>query len=248
MGFFSWVKEKTSQAVGWVKEKSEQVVNWTREKIQEVKEATISVVENIGETLVRWGNKITDTVKKPNIYTLEQTDVEAGQKAIDTIERHFPSGIKETLETQSGEQRIETFHELAQDAISDMQLDETNLDIQIVPPRTEEEKAVLGYFSNKDNTLYINAEFIVCDNLELAKEQVYTIYHELMHARQWAAVCSWASTPPGDTLGYSKDKILEYVNNFAYYIQPEWDREAYRCQPIETSAYGFETELKNRTN
>ena len=250
MGLFSWIKEKTSQAANWVKEKGKQVANWTKELVQEVKEITQPYVEKLGDTFIRWGDRIKNGFKKPKPkdYSPEITDIKAAQRAKQTIERKFPNGIRETLQEQNEVERIETFQDLAQEAIIDLQLDKTNLEVQIVPPQTEEEMSVFGYFSRTDNTLFINAEFIVSDDMDLAKEQVYTIYHELMHARQWAAVCAWASTPPGDTLGYSVDQILEFANNFAHYISPREGYEIYRFQPVENGAFGFESKLKEETN
>ena len=247
MGLFSWFGEKLQSGCDWVKGKCESVVNFTKEKIQEVKEKTAIAVERIGEKVERWGTKIKEFVKpksKKKPYSPEPTDIEAIERAKHTIVEHFPDGIVNTLENLNETQRIDTFQNFVQDAIVDLNLDKTNLDVQIVPPETEEEMSVYGYFSRKDNTLFINAEFIVCDNLELVKEQVFTVYHELMHARQWAAVCAWASTPQGDTFGYSVNRILEYANNYGHYISPRVDRELYRWQPLERDAFGFESKLK----
>lgn len=247
MSFFSWCKEKVRSGYDWAKGKVEQAVNWTKETIQEVKEKTAIVVERIGEKVERWGTKIREFVKPKSAkkpYVPEHTDIKVIERAKDTIDQHFQNGIEDTLVNMNEKQRIETFQNFVQDAIIDLNLDKTHLDVQIVPPETEEEMSVFGYFSRTDNTLFINAEFIVCDNIELAKEQVFTIYHELMHARQWAAVCAWASTPQGDTFGYSVNRILEYANNFADYVSPGEDRERYRNQPLERDAYGFETKLK----
>ena len=247
MGLFSWCKEKIRSGCDWAKGKFEQAVNWTKEKIQEVKEKTAIIVERIGEKVERWGTKIKEFVKPKSAkkpYLPEPTEIEAIGRAKDTIGQHFPNGIEDTLTNMNESQRIETFQNFVQDAIVDLNLDKTNLNVQIVSPETEEEMSVFGYFSRSDNTLFVNAEFIVCDNLELAKEQVFTVYHELLHARQWAAVCAWASTPQGDTFGYSVNRILEYANNYGHYTSPIEDRERYREQPLERDAYGFESKLK----
>lgn len=233
------------------KEKVQQGYNWTKEKIREVKEFVVApIVERIGERVQEWGSKIRDLSNrirnKTKISPLEPTDLEAIERANGTINRHFPNGIKGTLEEMSEEQRIDAFNEFVNDAITDLRLDNTNIDVQIVLPETEEEASVFGYFSREDNTLFINAGLIICDNIEFAEEQVYTVYHELMHARQWAAVCAWASTPQGDTMGYSMDRILEYANNFAHYTSPRDNYERYRNQPLERDAYAYEQKLKEQ--
>lgn len=248
MSLFSRIGEGLQQACNWTKEKVRQGYEWTKEKFKEFKEFVAPTVERIGERVQEWGKKLSDLGnrigKKESKRILEPTDLEAAERAKETINEHFPYGIEATLEKLSEEERIDKFKELAQSAIEDLGLDKTDLDVQIEIPETEEQASVFGYFSRRQNTLFINAGFIVCDNLELVKEQVYTIYHELMHARQWAAICAWASTPQGDTMGYSVDRILEYANNYAHYTSPNENYERYRNQSLERDAYAFESELK----
>ena len=63
--------------------------------------------------------------------------------------------------------------------------------------------------------------------------RIYTIFHELIHARQYEAALT------RNDHGYSREQCLEWAYNFRNYIDPEENDEAYRKQPLERDAYGF---------
>jgi hypothetical protein len=72
----------------------------------------------------------------------------------------------------------------------------------------------------------------------LIEEQIYTIFHELKHARQWAAVLGEKD------YGYSDELLQKWGENMQNYIPPYESDEAYRKQPMELDTFGFESILK----
>lgn len=235
--------------LSYIKEKAKQFCSWTKERIHDIKIACAEVVSYVAEKAQRWANHvIEENMDWFNVEADVYIDADTIETAKNRIVSSFPNGITETIANQSEEERIKTYQEFAIEAAKDMGLDQIVEDIVFYTPQTEEEMSQFGFFSRHNNNLYINMAFIVCDNVELGTEQVFTIYHELEHARQWAAVCACYSTPPGETFGYPKEKVLEYANNFVYYVTPDENYEDYKTQPVERDAYAFEDELKNFEN
>ena len=99
-----------------------------------------------------------------------------------------------------------------------------------------------GYYSHSDRSLHINAALILSGKPQLIEEQVYTIFHELKHARQWAAVEGKLNDVKD--YGYSDEQIRIWAENFDHYIPISVSDELYRKQPVESDAFGFETILK----
>ena len=64
-----------------------------------------------------------------------------------------------------------------------------------------------------------------------------------MHAAQWKAVKDIAQG--GDGMGYSKERIMEWAENFENYIRSEADSEGYRGQPLERDSFGLEWRMKH---
>ena len=110
----------------------------------------------------------------------------------------------------------------------------------IVYPTTEEEnmKYGCGFYNRKDNLLCINGVYLYSGDTELIKEQIFTIFHELKHARQWAAI------EDRKDYGYSEELIQVWEQNMRNYISPYESDEAYRKQPVELDTFGFEERLK----
>ncbi len=97
------------------------------------------------------------------------------------------------------------------------------------------------YFSEKD-TVVINERRIkskVIKNAE-AKEIIGTLCHELYHAFQFKAILNPAK------YGISKTRAKIWKKNYAKYISHEESYQKYRSQPIESTAYKFESAIKDK--
>ena len=169
-------------------------------------------------------------------YRPEKPDIELSQKCKDYLSDTFPDGIKEKLRDMSGEERIDFFYMVEQKA-------EEIMDVHVDTVRfyqTDEKPYCYncGSYCHDDNSIRINANFIVCDDLSLVEEQIYTIFHELKHARQWSAVLGEKD------YGYSKDQLVLWAENFNTYIPAAISDEDYRKQPVVKDTFGFEAILK----
>ena len=108
--------------------------------------------------------------------------------------------------------------------------------------------SLCGGYRHRDNSLRLNLAMIVSDEPELFREQVSTIFHELVHARQHEAVFALANGKPYEEYGYSVEDLQVMANNFLNYITPGENYEAYTKQPVEAEAYWFEEQIKPSFN
>ncbi len=173
-------------------------------------------------------------------YHPEKPDVEIGLKCKEYISEVFPNGIKEKVQNISHEELLELFNQIEKDAeqILDVKIDTVDF------YSTEEQPACgyCGFYNQADKSFHINAAFVLSGNPVLIEEQVYTIFHELKHARQWAAVEGKLN---GDKdYGYSDEQIRIWAENFNHYIPTFVSDELYRKQPVEMDAFGFELIVK----
>ena len=252
MGFWSSVTSAVRRGCDWVKDKyqdlkekgreicdrvADRISDWTdraERKYEEVK-------EKIKQTYHETKEKVKDAIKGWQVrsthpgYVPTKPDQEAARKAKDYLDSKFRRGVKETLQDMTSWERVETIKDVVNQAseILNVKVD----DIELYAP-DEFNQGTCGYFNREDNTLHINAYMITCDRAELVEEQVYTVFHELMHARQFAAV-----TGKKD-YGYPPETLLDWAQNFKNYISPGESDEGYRHQPLERDAFGFEAILK----
>lgn len=173
-------------------------------------------------------------------YHPEKPDVEVALKCKEYLFDFFPNGINEKIQNMSPEELLELFKQIEKDAeqILDVQID--NVDYY----STSEQPACgyCGFYNRTDNSFHINAAFILSGQPELIEEQVYTIFHELKHARQWAAI---EGKLKGDKdYGYSDEQIRIWAENLKHYIPIFVSDELYRKQPVEMDAFGFELIIK----
>lgn len=99
-----------------------------------------------------------------------------------------------------------------------------------------------GLYSFSADTIAINALHIQKQPMSLieAKELLGTICHETYHAFQHRAIVH------PSRYGISKADAKIWKINFANYISPEQNPERYLYQPVEMSAYVFESAIIKR--
>lgn len=171
-----------------------------------------------------------------NKYRPEKPDVIVAQQCRDYLSETFPNGIKEKVGQMSQEELMELFKDIESNAESLL-----GVHVDVVDFYTSEEQPICGYcgyYSQSDNSLHVNAALLLSGNVDLIEEQVYTIFHELKHARQWAAVMGTAD------YGYSDELLRSWAENMQSYIPPYEGDEVYRKQPLELDTFGFESILK----
>lgn len=168
-------------------------------------------------------------------YRPEEPDIEAALRCREYLAEVFPDGISEKLRDMSKEEVAELFREIVAKGQEIMDVELENVDFY----STEEPPACdySGYYRHFDKSLHINMEFVFSGDPKLMEAQVYTIFHELKHARQWAAIKGWYCG--SKDYGYSNEQIRIWAENLQHYI-PNWvSDELYRKQPVEDDAYGY---------
>ena len=217
------VKEKARDLCDRVSTRLEEWKDKAKQKYEEVK---VKVKDKIREFEVRW--KHPGSVPSP-------PDQKAARRSKEYLDTRFRNGVEETLRNQSPTERVDTMQEVVREASEILDVKVSR--VEYYEP-DKEHCGTCGFFDRTDNSLHLNAYMVTSDHAELAAEQVYTIFHELIHARQWAAV-----TGKKD-YGYSAETLLEWANNFKHYIPPTESDRDYRRQPLERDAFGFEAIIK----
>lgn len=169
-------------------------------------------------------------------YSPEKPDIECALKCKEYLDTMFPEGIREKVSKMSKEERLRLFAQIEKDVegLLDVNIDSVDFYTDANPP----ENMYCGYYRHEDNSFHINADFIQSSDSELIEEQIFTIFHELKHARQWQAVLN------EHDYGYSKELLCSWAENFQNYIPPCISDELYRKQPVEMDTFGFESFLK----
>ena len=173
-------------------------------------------------------------------YRPEKPDVEMALRCKEYLSQVFPNGINERTQNMSKEELLSLFESMITDAQQLMDVNVGTVDFYSTdePPTC----GYCGYYSHSDRSLHINVAFILSGESKLIEEQVFTIFHELKHARQWAAVEGRLNG--AKDYGYSDEQIRIWAENFNHYIPTCISDELYRKQPVEFDAFGFETILK----
>lgn len=112
-----------------------------------------------------------------------------------------------------------------------------------VPENEEDVWRSYGSYNHNQNTLTLNLAMIVTEEPKLFQEQISTVFHEMVHARQLRAIDALRQGVSCDNMGYTNDWIESLAINWINYISPNENYEAYTKQPIEAEAYWVEQHL-----
>lgn len=185
-----------------------------------------------------YAENIIGPIEKPDDYKHEKKIRDIERKCIENLDDILKNdSLEDTLRNQTPSERLDFIDQVANIASNAFGV-KTN-EIQYYHGG----ETSFGVYNREDNRIYLNEAYVTCDNIYLVKEQLFTIFHETMHAAQWNAVKNLVLE--GDDSGYSKELLLEWAENFKNYIRPDVDMEGYRNQPLEREAFGFEWRLKN---
>lgn len=216
--------------------------------IEGVKNFISSIMNSISERVNVWNERRQQTRERSSYirqienfestYCPEVPDQELALRVRQYLKEKFPNGIEERLFQMSVDELPDFFMEIEKDA--EVIMDVTTEEVVIIYPKTEEEimKYGCGFYNIENNLLCINGAFLYSGNIDLIKEQIFTIFHELKHARQYAAV------ERKKDYGYSEELMQTWEQNMKNYITYRENDEAYRKQPLEMDTFGFEELLK----
>lgn len=165
-------------------------------------------------------------------YQMNHVDQELSKKCQTYVDRYFPYGLCHEIEQIPENDREEFIKEHVYSLASLMGV-KIN-DVICFIPSNEEEMNTRGAFDRDSGVVYINAAYVYyLDHPQYTEHILITIFHELKHARQFAAIFD------GVDYGYSRELLLQWALNMKYYISNEESDRAYRRQPIEKDAFGW---------
>lgn len=237
------------------------VGNAVRNGVKTLAEGAVSVVKTVvqkgRELIVRAEEKIVNFVdkqvhrikervarKKYRVEVLgggheineEKPDHKVVNDCTNYLKSKFPSGIASTLKGQTAEQREQTIRTVFKDAKEIMGVEDVDVEV------SDEIGTACGYYVRGENKVYINKAYLRLEDPQCACEQVFTVFHELNHARQCAAVAGKKD------YGYSDQRLYEWALNWKYYISHIVSDKAYRMQPMEADSFRLEEKLKVAMN
>lgn len=168
-------------------------------------------------------------------YRPEKPDVELALRCKEYLSGVFPNGISEKVQGMSREELLNLFCQIEKDAEEIMDVSVSALDFYATdePPAN----GYCGYYSSSGKSIHLNAVLILSGKPNLVEEMIYTIFHELKHARQWDAMDGYLYKTKD--YGYSEKQIKIWMENAANYIPHHVCDELYRKQPLENDAFGF---------
>lgn len=175
---------------------------------------------------------IDETKHNESTYSSNQQDQSLAEECQQYIDTVLPSGLTEMLEPMDNQERLDFVTKLVDDLSKIMSVKISSVDF--FSPSTMQEAGTMGCYVSDERRIVLNAMFL--SHLEapkLTEHMVYTILHELKHARQYAAI------EDNSIYGYGQDVLDIWRYNLAYYIRPEECDEAYRKQPVEVDAEGW---------
>lgn len=225
-------------------------VECTLELCEEVANGIAEACRKIKDKIKEWTTPaIPDFVPPKPIESVHPNAMEADAPLVVNanvaIKEHFPKGVCETSLSTKPEERKRWIEELVPKAAQAMGLkNPPELKFEI-PEDITQLNSLCGGYRHSDNTISINLAMVVSSEPELFQEQVSTIFHEMVHARQWEAVSAWAADESFEEYGYSEYYIKIMADNFCNYISYRENPEAYTKQPVEAEAFWFESQIRS---
>ena len=207
--------------------------------IEVFSDAIKGIIDFLCGRTVLWGERrryheqiapyIQQVLEQDAQYQPEQPDIDAAQRAKEYLAETFPNGIRERVANMSKDELLALFKEVEQQAeqILDISVD----DVEFYSTDTPPECNYCGWYNHDSNSLHINVAMVLSGKHELIEEQIYNIFHELKHARQWAAVLGEKD------YGYSDELLQKWGENMQNYIPPYESDEDYRERMQDLNDY-----------
>ena len=223
-------------------------MNFIQRIVETVKNAFSDLVNEISCRIKEWQTRREIAKEKKGYigrltgseiqYEPEEPDKELALRVVSYLRERFPDGIESKLQELSIDERKDLMCQIIEEAEKIFEVDSVNFEI-LYPTTVEEFYAYgCGFYNRKENLLCLNGAYLEDDHVELVEEQIYTIFHELKHVRQYAAI------EQEREYGYSEEILYAWKYNLVVYIRPDESDEAYRKQALERDAFGFENYVR----
>ena len=191
---------------------------------------------------------IPDKPKDPVPIPVKEHYVPIANDVSTIVREKFPNGVKTACEQCNPEERVQRVVGLVTEAAACLGVKNPPEVELITPDNVEDTFCLYGAYNGRENKLKLNLPMIVSGVPELLHEQISTVFHELVHARQRRAVEAWCNEQSVEEFGYTEEYVATLAYNFEHYIKPEENYEAYTKQPIEAEANYFESLIKSMYN
>lgn len=242
MGFWSSLKSAVSSVGSAIVKGVVKAVDCTLQVCETVATVTADACHWVRDKIRKWSSPTPP--KDPVHPSAKEANKPLVDNSIRTVKEHFPTSVIESAIHSNPEDRKNKIEELVPKAARAMGIKNPPTLEFFVPDRIEQIHSLCGGYRRSDNTLRLNLAMIVSEEPELFREQVSTIFHELVHTRQHEAVSALADGKPFEEYGYSAEYIQVMAENMLNYITPDENPEAYSKQPVEAEAFWFEEQIK----
>lgn len=214
--------------------------------LENISQASQECVQLIEEKKRQWHQRyqmvknIDEKKKTENNRSTKWIPTPVEQEVVRNVTQHFTRDrVREKLHDESVEKRREALYEQVNilRAFYGVQLE----GIGFFEPENEQQAQIIGFYNPETNQLCLNDAFVQHSG-DATEELFYTACHELMHARQWAALLT------DRDYGYTAQQLQQLYNNILDYKDPSRDPnvtyEEYATQPLELAAFGIEEEIR----
>lgn len=203
-------------------------------------EASRSFSHSCAKRQEEWNNKAVEyqsivNYNYPKPYQPERPDLILAGKCEHYLNSNRETVVPQVL-SQKPKQRLETFRSVTHEVASLFEIE--GVTVNLYTP-TEQNKRTYGFYNRENNSINLNVLYIYSEDPLVIREQICTIFHEMMHARQWKAANKLKD------FGYSKQIVADWNYNFQHYIPSKFG-PYYMRQPIERDAFGFEDLIREK--
>ena len=242
MGLFSGLKSLGTKLVNGVVK----VTECTLEVCSNVARCCADKCHEYAERVKKW--HIPDKPKDPVPKQVKEYYEPVAQDASRIVREKFPNGVKAACEQCNGKELVQRVAGLVNEAAACLGVENPPEVELFTPDNIEDTFRLYGAYNRRENKLKLNLPMIVSGEPELLHEQISTVFHELVHARQHRAVEAWCNGKSVEEFGYTEEYVATLADNFVHYTKPEENYEAYTKQPVEAEAYYLESRIKSLYN
>ena len=163
------------------------------------------------------------------------------EKSSELIRQFFPGPPGSTLLTEDFESRCEVIEDFAHQLIQIYGLENVEVIVTDDPELFSSDGGVVfGRTRIDQKTVYINANLLRLDNVDVLEHLVGTVIHELRHIMQFEIMILV------NTRGVSYQRRKAWRYTMANYVDAGLDMEAYSTQSIEFDARNFTNRIWQR--
>lgn len=246
MGLIARFKEKAKEVGTHIKDGVTRVWEGVKNVTKEVRDVARFAAGQVKDKINEWDKRYKEWKAKrqyikgakaeQHVVVDEKPDIDVKEKTKKLLDNTFHGKVEETLKVKTPAERIKCIEDFGKDLTKICGVEDVT--VEVAYPADPVSMQCFGYYNDEEKKVYINAAVVECDHPRLVAEQVFTVIHEVNHARQWAIVRDY------EKFGISPQKAWELMLNMRYYIRPEENDEAYRKQPVEAESYRMEEEMK----